>query len=340
MDFIITIDTEADNQWARPKTLTTENARFISRFQKLCERFDFPPTYLCTHEMVADPRFQDILGPFQEGGRAEIGAHLHPWSSPPFGPEEPVGMDHHTFPHELSVSTFRQKMLHLTDAIASAFSRTPTSYRAGRYGFCESHVDVLLDLGYRVDCSVAPYMSFAGVAGKPGGPGGVDYRLFRPTPFVLPGRSGEPSRALLEVPITILFSRAPVRSHDWLQRWLVARPRHPVTRVLRRAGYWPEWFRPTETARGSQLIRIYQAAQREGLPCAEMMFHSSELMPGCSPSFPDKSSIERLYRVFEATFSYVAAQGGRGRTLSDFAAEHLPRLLGANAFAVKGGGAR
>lgn len=258
MDFIITIDTEADNQWARPKSVTTENSRYIPRFQSLCDRFGFKPTYLCTYEMVTDRLFQDTVGPYQESGKAEIGAHLHPWTSPPFGPEEPRGTNHHTFPHELSLETFERKMVVLTSAIADAFGRSPTSYRAGRYGFCESHVDVLLRLGYQVDCSVAPFMSYSHVTGMPAGQGGVDFRKARPGAYFVNGNnSSDPDGPhLLEVPITILFSRWPVSFCDAAQAWIVGHPMHPLTRVFRRAGYWPTWLRPLKETSAHDLIRV------------------------------------------------------------------------------------
>lgn len=323
MDLIITIDTEADNQWARPKSLTLENKRFLPRFQSLCDRFAFRPTYLCTYEMVVDPEFQDIVGPYQESGRAEIGAHLHPWTSPPFGPEEPQGTDHHTFPSELSLETFELKMAHLGAAIKSAFGRAPTSYRAGRYGFCESQTDVLSRLGYRVDCSVAPFMTYSHVAGMPGGRGGADFRKARPEPYLLPGGSGRDGGRVVEVPITILFAREPIASWPACQGWLADHPSHLVTRLLRRSGFFPEWFRPGRDVAGSDLIRIYNSAKRRGLPCAEMMFHSSELMPGCSPTFPDESSIERLYTTFEEVFRHIAQDEGRGATLTGFAEAYV-----------------
>lgn len=36
--FLITIDTEGDNIWARRLPITTRNAEYLPRFQKLCER--------------------------------------------------------------------------------------------------------------------------------------------------------------------------------------------------------------------------------------------------------------------------------------------------------------
>ena len=38
------------------------------------------------------------------------------------------------------------------------------------------------------------------------------------------------------------------------------------------------------------------------LPYIVMMFHSSELMPGCSVYRPDKDSIEKLYDLLERFF--------------------------------------
>lgn len=66
-------------------------------------------------------------------------------------------------------------------------------------------------------------------------------------------------------------------------------------------------------------MAVYRTAQRLNLPCVEMMFHSSELMPGCSPAFPDESSIESLYITLEELFTGIADAGGQGVTLTEFA---------------------
>src|SRR5256885_12691180 len=84
--FIITFDTEGDNLWSQPRVITTHNARFLPRFQSLCERFGFRPVYLTNYEMA-------ICDVFVEFGRdviarraGEIGMHLHAWNSPPLVP--------------------------------------------------------------------------------------------------------------------------------------------------------------------------------------------------------------------------------------------------------------
>ncbi|MGA2435033.1 MAG: hypothetical protein ABSG25_07075, partial [Bryobacteraceae bacterium] len=51
--FLITIDTEGDNAWARSSSVTTENARWLPRFQAACERHGVVPSYLTNYEMAA-----------------------------------------------------------------------------------------------------------------------------------------------------------------------------------------------------------------------------------------------------------------------------------------------
>ncbi len=327
MKLIITIDTEADNAWARSEVLTTENTRYIPRFQALCDRFGFKPTYLCTYEMVQDRRFQETVGPYQASGRAEIGAHLHPWTNPPSGPGEQDGHRHHPFPHELPIDSFRRKMDVLTGAVDRAFGRPPTSYRAGRYGFDGPHVQVLAGLGYVVDCSVTPYCSWAHASGLPGGRGGMDFRRARPAPYhpdpedvCRPGSAG-----LLEVPVTILFTAWPLAGSSPLQACYVRVVPTLLVEPLARRGFGPRWFRPQRDSTAEDLIEVYDQAVRLGLPCVEMMFHSSELMPGGSPFFPDEAAIERLYEVFESLFAALAGRGARGTDLTSFAVQFQQR---------------
>ena len=42
--FLITIDTEGDNQWEDRSRAATENARLLPRFQAICEKHGLRPT--------------------------------------------------------------------------------------------------------------------------------------------------------------------------------------------------------------------------------------------------------------------------------------------------------
>ena len=62
-NFIITVDTEGDNQWSiyNGQSITTENANFIPRFQEMCEGFGFKPVYLVNYEMASIDFLLDYL---------------------------------------------------------------------------------------------------------------------------------------------------------------------------------------------------------------------------------------------------------------------------------------
>ena len=81
--FLITIDTEGDNAWARESAVTTRNARVLPRFQALCERFGFKPTWLTNYEMAMDTAYVEFGRDVLSRNTGEIGMHLHAWNSPP-----------------------------------------------------------------------------------------------------------------------------------------------------------------------------------------------------------------------------------------------------------------
>ena len=324
MDVIVTIDTEADDQWDRSRTeLSTDNLDCIPRFQELCDRFDVPPTYLCTSEVVEDPRFDALRG-YQDAGRAEIGAHLHPWTTPP--PDHSrAGPGHDapgTYPSELEPAIFAQKLRLLTERIEARAGVRPRSYRAGRWGFSAEHIPVLLSLGYIVDCSVTPLVSWERVLGA--NRGGPDFRRAGSTPYFLDPsdvcRAGD-SR-LLEIPVTILFATSAARN-EHVQRLFSRHRRTLPARALNRLlRLEPQWFRPYPRMSAQQLISVFELARDEDLPVVEMMFHSSELMPGGSPYNRDAASIELLFAKLEAVFAHLQANGCRGRTATEFARDY------------------
>jgi len=55
------------------------------------------------------------------------------------------------------------------------------------------------------------------------------------------------------------------------------------------------------------------------LPFIVMMFHSSELMPGCSKYRPDSDSVERLYELLEQFFVKMVEHSIPSVTLTEAA---------------------
>jgi hypothetical protein len=57
---------------------------------------------------------------------------------------------------------------------------------------------------------------------------------------------------------------------------------------------------------------------KEDSDYAMFMLHSSEMMPGGSPSFPNDTTIEQLYECIEKVFAYAKQEGYEGCKLSEY----------------------
>jgi hypothetical protein len=64
---------------------------------------------------------------------------------------------------------------------------------------------------------------------------------------------------------------------------------------------------------------IIREAKRIKLPYLVMMFHSSELMPGCSIYRKTNESIEELYNLLEEFFDLLHVEGIVPQTLTEAA---------------------
>lgn len=318
MQFIITIDTEGDNQWAPSLPDSVENIRFIPRFQELCDRYGFPPTYLCTHDVVSDRLFDEVLRPLDADGRAEIGAHLHPWTTPPLTRWDRTERSA-AYPSELPPGVFARKLETLTQLIAARIGRAPRSYRAGRWGLSAAHIPVLLELGYLVDCSVTPTVNWTDPGARERG---QDFSTAQAHPYFMAW--GDPARpgasGLLEVPVTILDT------NQWMRRSTALRSvyrRYRKTllgRALNRTFLVaPRWFRPFADMSVDRMRAVFETARTLQLPVIEMMFHSSELMPNGSPHNVTDQAVEDLYVRLDQTFAFLKREGVGGITLGDFA---------------------
>jgi len=319
MQLIITIDTEGDDQWQRRGPATTENIAYIAPFQELCTRHGFSPTYLCTHDVVSDPAFDRVLVPLQQRGLAEIGAHLHPWTTPPIDEYWDQTGRAYAYASEIPTELFRRKLETLTSALEARCGRRPTSYRAGRWGISAAHTEILLDLGYVVDCSVTPLLSWTDAGARERG---QDYREAPARPYFMawgdPGRPGASS--LVEVPVTVLQTNGLMRRSPVLAEWYRRSRKHPVAKGLNRLfRVAPQWFRPFQDMTSGRLMDVFRMARRLELPVIQMAFHSSELMPGASPHNPGPDDVKRLLAKLQEVFSGLAAEGVTGTTLSAFA---------------------
>jgi hypothetical protein len=320
--FLITIDTEGDNLWAAPRTITTKNAESLPRFQQLCEKYALIPTYLTDYVMACCPVFREFARDALRRNTAEVGMHLHAWQSPPF---DPLTDDDHAYgPYLIDYPepVMRKKVRYITQLLEDTFERRMISHRAGRWALDGRYARILVECGYQVDCSVTPAVSWKSQSGAPTGSGGADYTSAPAVPYLVdlndvcrPGDS-----PLLEVPMTIMRT-SPV-AVERLRRSFA--PRSVPARVLNRLFPPITWLRPNGTNL-RPMLRILDLAIAEGSPYVEFMLHSSEFMAGGSPTFRDERSIEVLFDHMERLFA-AARNRFRGTGLETFGAEAAAEL--------------
>jgi hypothetical protein len=315
--FLITLDTEGDNLWSKPAYALTENAKYLPRFQTLCEGYGLRPTWLTDWEMASSPVFREFGRDVLQRGAGEIGMHLHAWDTPPLVSRTPDDNRHHPYLFEFSERLMREKIKRLTALLEERFDAKMLSHRAGRWGFTSDYARLLAQSGYVVDCSVTPLVSWKAVKGSPDGSGGCDFRGFPAQPYFvdLEDISREGTSGLLEAPVSIVrkYSYAqPIEDYVPLLRRYVARVFPAVV-----------WMRPNGWNRRF-LIEVLEQAREQGWPYVQFMLHSSELMPGGSPTFRTESGIEKLYDDLQALFEEASGHF-RGATLSEFHAAWIAR---------------
>jgi hypothetical protein len=318
--FLITIDTEGDNLWSRPQVVHTNNSRYLPRFQALCEKYKFKPTYLTNWEMANCPVFQEFGRDVLARGTGEIGMHLHAWDSPPLSPLTEDDARYHPFLIDFPAPIIREKVRVLTEKLEETFAVDMVSHRAGRWGFNEVYARVLLDQGYRVDCSVTPGINWLSRRDHPQTSRGSDYSQFPDHAYFVDlddiSRSG--ASCLLEVPVTI-FAWSHGRIVEAI-RPVLCRSRLGRSTMVRVAPTHC-WLRP-KRRNLKEMQSVLELARAAGREYVEFMLHSSEFMPGGSKTFPDERSIDLLYENMEKIFD-DAARTYRGQTLAEFVQDKM-----------------
>src|SRR5271157_2271821 len=128
----LVIDTEEDFDWGGPfsrRHTTVHSIEGIDGGHSVFRRYGLQPCYVVDYPIVSDARACDVLGRWLEGGECLIGAHLHPWVTPPF---EEVVCPYNSYACNLDADLERRKLAVLTEKINENLGVTPRIYKAGR----------------------------------------------------------------------------------------------------------------------------------------------------------------------------------------------------------------
>lgn len=301
---IISIDTEEDNWSPSRDAVSLANIRELPRLARFFERLGVRPTYLVNYQVAINPSACRILRDVTaQRSNAEIGAHLHPWNTPPL---DEAFVPRNSMLRNLSPDLQRAKLGRLTAALADAFDARPGVFRAGRFGVGPETVGALLDCGYRVDSSVTPFWSWQSYDDGPsfvGAPIGV-YRLARGGDVRQPTPAGE----LIEIPLSYGFSSGPFSLWDPTRRLLEKPPLRwlRLGGIVDRAGLARRIVLCPELASADDMLTLSRRLLEHGARHLQIFFHSPSLTPGLSPFVTSQADVGRLYDTIEAYLDGVS----------------------------------
>ncbi|HVX39490.1 MAG TPA: hypothetical protein VHB25_07940 [Gemmatimonadaceae bacterium] len=275
---VVSIDTEEDN-WCPARTaIAVENIRALPALQRRLEAVGVVPTYFTSYQVTQVPWAAEIVAGLRAGGRAEIGAHLHPWNTPPLTePFEP----RFTMMKNLDADLQHAKVATLADAVEEAIGAPATSFRAGRFGMATSGLEALVANGFLVDSSVTPFIDWRRYDD------GANFHTapmhaYRPArdDLLLPSTG-----PLIELPLSGGYTRRPfARWHRRYQaltevkvgRYSAASLAHHL-RILRKVQL------SFETNGVRDMLTLSRRLVAEGARFLHVMWHSPSLVPGLGP---------------------------------------------------------
>lgn len=318
MKLAVTIDTEEDgwNDYRRSH-VTVENIKELPALQELFDEFDVRPTYLMTYPVAADEKSSAVLRDLYLRGRCDLGAHCHPWNTPPW---EETDLKRNTMLCNLPSDLQYKKLLALRQLITERFGLSPISFRSGRWGYSEDVAVNLHRLGFRVDSSISPYIDWTADHGTDFS--ALSPRAFRfcaPRPF---RESNEGD--MVELPATIGYvgMGRPLRdcAQAILNHGLLGRT--AVRDFLERAGVVRKVWLSPEVSDGDSMIMLAQSLMKKSYGLINMVFHSSSLTDGLTPFVRTRADRQRLLARIRAFLAFSRDAGITPITLSE-AGKHL-----------------
>lgn len=314
----VIVDTEEEFDWTKPLSRGNRGVTAIDALEAsheaVYDALGLKPAYVIDHPVAATPSSARILRRLQDEGRCEVGTHLHPWVNPP---DAEIVTSTTSYAGNLPPELEHAKLALLTDVIGDAMGRRPILYKAGRYGAGPNTAGILAGLGYRMDASVVPWMSF-------GDDGGPDFRAIPVQPYWFSGDAdGAGGEPLLELPLTsgfcgLLRSLGP-RLHGPVTRPLGMRLHLPG--LLARSRLFERVRLSPEGCTLAEMQRLTRALLRDGVRVFTLTYHSPSVAVGHTPYVRS----EEQRRAFLATIRAYAtwfrdSLGGTFRTPSEILA--------------------
>ncbi len=289
----VVVDTEAEFNWRQAFDRnhdTVEAMAAIEQGQAIFDRYGLRPIYVVDYPVASKAAGFGPLRNIYDRGGCEIGAHLHPWTNPPF--EENISV-RNSFAGNLSYDLEQRKLAVLLEEIHKNLHVAPKFFKAGRYGVGPNTMQIIADHGILVDFSVMPGRDLSSQ-------GGPDFRDFSATEYsLLSGR-------LICVPMTrgpigLLSSR-----FGRLSRYLSSRTLQSmrIPGVLARLGLFETVTLTPEGVSSAKQIALIRTMIAQGQHCFVLHYHSPSLTAGFTPYAQTQEEADNIALRLDAVCRY------------------------------------
>ncbi len=302
----VVIDTEEEFEWAAPfdrDSRSVKNIAYQHLAQKIFKKYNIVPTYCIDYPVVENDAAIGILSEWADKGECIIGAHLHPWVSPPY--EEEVNR-FNSYAGNLSYELEKDKLATLTDFIEKRTGRRPVIFKAGRYGAGPNTARILKELGYQVDLSVVADTSFS----HDGGPNFIGLPT-QPYWFDVEGKR------LLELPNCRGYDGLLAKWGSFLYPKLAGAEgfRSLMAGALVKSGLLERIPLTPEGIRAADHIRMVRRMSSVGQNYFNYAYHSSSLMVGGAPYVRNDQDLTLFLEDMDIFFDYFLNElGGKHKT--------------------------
>jgi hypothetical protein len=309
------VDTEEEFDWHAPFSRASTGVTAIAALENLhgvVDRHAVRPMYVIDYPVATKVEAYSVIRGIVESGRGQVGAHLHPWVTPPFT-EDVSGPN--SFACNLGPALEETKLRHLVESIEANVGVAPKTYKAGRYGLGRTTVRILQRLGFDVDVSINPLMDYRSSSGP-------SFEAFDSRPF----RFGT-ERRVLEVPCTVGFAGFARRAGQPLHRAAESGilKRLKATGILSRSGALNKIMLSPETSTLDEMKAVTHALLADGVRTFTMTLHSPSVAVGHTPYVRTAAELrDFLGRIDAYCDFFLGVLGGVPGTIDGFRSSVMP----------------
>ncbi len=299
----ITIDTEEDD-WDNyfETTGSVDNIPALEPLQSLFSKYGAIPTYMINYPVASQKKSVDVLKSFVDAGVCEIGTHCHPWNTPPH--DEALTAEN-SMMSNLDYGLLIQKMTYLHKTIEKNFGVSPITFRAGRWGFNEDVARCLVELGYKIDTSMSPFVDWSQQYGP-------DFRQSPTQPYYFDAnniRQPQVQGELLEIPPTVGYLQSNFRLCDAVKN----KVNSGMLSKFKLLGMLDKlqlvnfhWLSP-EAATGAEMVKLSKRFVKSDHDFLNMSFHSTSMLAGKNPFVKNEKDLKTLLENIEVFLQYAKA---------------------------------